>query len=231
MTYGWLVGEVIRRITGMTPGRYFREALGTSRGLRTWIGLPDAERSSVAWMEPPMPDEDSEAAREGARLAGEDRTVMRSHSMGGAFAFPVADGVVSFDDPIIQAGEIPGANGISDAESLARLYGSCVTDVDGPALLSPASIEDALQVQSSGPQLSGIPDDGARWGTGFQLSSPPSQPMLGPTSFGHAGAGGQLAFADREHRAGFAYLGNQMGGYGDARARELTVAFRRALEA
>lgn len=37
-----------------------------------------------------------------------------------------------------------------------------------------------------------MPDDGARWGTGFQLSSPPSQPMLGPASFGHAGAGGQL---------------------------------------
>ena len=52
------------------------------------------------------------------------------------------------------------------------------------------------------------------------------QPMLGPTSFGHAGAGGQLAFADREHRVGFAYLGNQMGGYGDARARELTAALR-----
>jgi CubicO group peptidase (beta-lactamase class C family) len=77
--------------------------------------------------------------------------------------------------------------------------------------------------------LSGAPDDGARWGTGFQLSSPPSQPMLGPGSFGHAGAGGQLAFGDRDHRAGFAYLGNQMGGYGDARARELSLAFRDAL--
>jgi CubicO group peptidase (beta-lactamase class C family) len=53
--------------------------------------------------------------------------------------------------------------------------------------------------------------------------------MLGPTSFGHAGAGGQLAFADREHQVGFAWLGNQMGGFGDARARSLTVALRRIL--
>jgi CubicO group peptidase (beta-lactamase class C family) len=74
-----------------------------------------------------------------------------------------------------------------------------------------------------------MPDDGARWGTGFQVSSPPSQPMLGPASFGHAGAGGQLAFADAGHRVGFAYLSNQMGGYGDARARELTSALRAEL--
>ncbi len=79
--------------------------------------------------------------------------------------------------------------------------------------------------------MSGAPDDGTRWGTGFQLSSPPSQPMLGETSFGHAGAGGQLAFADADHRAGFAYLTNQMGGYGDTRARELTTALRAAMGA
>ena len=52
--------------------------------------------------------------------------------------------------------------------------------------------------------------------------------MLGPASFGHAGAGGQLGFADAELGVGFAYLSNQMGGYGDARARELTRAVRAA---
>ena len=64
-----------------------------------------------------------------------------------------------------------------------------------------------------------------------RVSSAPSQPMLGRTSFGHAGAGGQLGFADVNHRVGFAYLGNQMGGYGDARARELTMALRVAIGA
>ena len=53
--------------------------------------------------------------------------------------------------------------------------------------------------------------------------------MLGPASFGHAGAGGQLAFGDASHRVGFAYLSNQMGGYGDARAKELTEALRQCL--
>jgi CubicO group peptidase (beta-lactamase class C family) len=149
--------------------------------------------------------------------------------MGGAFGFPVEHAQVSFNDPAIQAAEIPGANGISTVESLARVYAACVSDVGGPPILTPSSIADALRVQSAGRQLSGMPDDGARWGTGFQVSSPPSQPMLGPDSFGHAGAGGQLAFGDAAHRVGFAYLSNQMGGYGDARALELTAALRAVL--
>ena len=229
MTFGWLVGEVIRRLTGQTPGRFFRTELGDRLGLRTWIGLPEDERGDIAWTEPPLPDEDSEAAREAARIVESDPIVARSLTLGKAFAFPAADGVVTFNDPAIQAGEIPGANGLSTAESLARLFAACVSEVDGPPILTPASIADALRVQASGRQLSGLPDDGARWGTGFQLSSPPTQPMLGPGSFGHTGAGGQLAFADATHRIGFAYLTNQMGGYGDRRARELTEALRVAL--
>jgi CubicO group peptidase (beta-lactamase class C family) len=232
LTFGWLVGEVIRRVTGLTPGAYFRQTVAESLGLRTWIGLPDAARGAVAWMEPPLPDDDSDAARASARLADEDPVIARSVSMGGAFAFPADGGYVTFNDPAIQAAEVPGANGISSAGSLARLYAACVSEIDGQApLLSAASIEDALRVQSAGQQLTRMPDDGARWGTGFQLSSPPSQPMLGPRSFGHGGAGGQLGFGDAEHRAGFAYISNQMGGYGDARARELTAALRSALRA
>ena len=231
MTYGWLLGEVVRRITGEKPGDYFRKRLGDPLGLRTWIGLPAAARESVAWMEPPLPDEDSAAARASAALLAENPVVERSLTMGGAFAFPAKDGVVTFNDPAIQAADIAAANGISTARSLACVYARCVSDLDGPRLLSPTSIADASVVQSSGRQLSGAPDDGARWGTGFQLSSAPSQPMLGPGSFGHAGAGGQLAFADLEHSVGFAYLSNQMGGYGDSRARELTRALASVLHA
>jgi CubicO group peptidase (beta-lactamase class C family) len=227
MTYGWILGEVIRRVTGCSPGRYFRAAIADRLGLRTWIGLPHREQGSVAWMEPPLPDEDSDAAIENARIIVDSPVVLRSLTMGGAFAFPADGGFVTFNDPAIQAAEIPAANGISTSRSLARLYAACVSTVsNGPPLLTRASIEDATRVQSSGPQLSGAPDDGARWGTGFQLASPPTQPMIGPSSFGHAGAGGQLGFADAEHQVGFAYLSNQMGGYGDVRARELSDAVR-----
>jgi CubicO group peptidase (beta-lactamase class C family) len=155
--------------------------------------------------------------------------VERSLTMGGAFAFPDEHGVVTFNDPDIQAAEIPAANGVATSRALARIYAGCVSAIDGPPLLSPAALAEAMVVRAAGPQLSGMPDDGTRWGTGFQLASPPTQPMLGPASFGHAGAGGQLAFGDLEHEVGFAYLTNQMGGYGDARARELTAALRRVL--
>ena len=60
MTYGWLVGEVIRRVSRLPPGRFFRAAIGDRLDLRTWIGIPDTIRASVAWMEPPLPDEDSD---------------------------------------------------------------------------------------------------------------------------------------------------------------------------
>jgi CubicO group peptidase (beta-lactamase class C family) len=229
MTYGWILGEVIRRVTGLRPGAFFAREIAGPLGLRTWIGLPREQAATVAWMEPPLPDEDSDAARDAARLAMENVAVARAATMGGAYAFPADSDHVTFNDPDLQACEIPGANGISTAESLARVYADCVS---GPGrILSPASVEDALRVQSFGRQLTGLPDDGARWGTGFQLSSPPSQPMLGPSSFGHAGAGGQLAFADAARSVGFAYLSNQMGGYGDERARALTVALRMALDA
>jgi len=229
LTYGWLVGEVIHRVTGFLPGAYFRMAIGDPLELHAWIGLPASARRTVAWMEAPLPGEDSEAAREAARVLGTNRCVERSLSLGGAFAFPADGDVVTFNDPAIQSAEIPGANGIATPRSLARLYVACVTDLGADRLLIDSSIDDATQVRSTGPQLSGMPDDGTRWGTGFQLSSPPTQPMLGPRSFGHAGAGGQLAFADPDYRVGFAYCSNQMGGYGDERARGLTVALRSAL--
>ncbi len=230
LTYGWLVGEVIRRVTGLSPGMYFRKEVGDPLRLHAWIGLPATARDSVAWMEAPLPDEDSEAAHEAARVSATNQCVERSVSLGGAFAFPADGDYVTFNDAAIQEAEIPGANGIATPRSLARLYAACVTDFGSGSLLSGDSVDDATHVRSMGRQLSGMPDDGSRWGTGFQLSSPPSQPMLGPRSFGHAGAGGQLAFADPDHRVGFAYLSNQMGGYGDKRARELTEALRSCLQ-
>jgi len=228
LTYGWLIGEVIRRITGSLPGAFFREKLGDPLRLRTWIGLPASERESVAWMEPPLPDEDTPEIRAiNEHLA--QPVAMRSLTMGSAFGFPMEGGVVTFNDPEIQAGQIPAANGISTARSLARLYAGCVSEIGGQSILSRSSVDDAIRVQSYGRQLFGPPDLGQRWGTGFLLNSPPARPMLGERSFGHDGAGGQLGFADDEHGVGFAYLSNQMGGIADQRANLLTAAVRSCL--
>ena len=150
--------------------------------------------------------------------------------MGGAFAFPAQGDHVTFNDADIQAAEIPGANGISDARSLARLYAACVHPVDGLRLMSPASVGDALVERSSGRPWLGRTDAGSRFGTGFAIASPPGSPLLGPRSFGHGGAGGELAFADETDSIGFAYVNNQMGGIPDDRARLLVEAVRACLD-
>jgi CubicO group peptidase (beta-lactamase class C family) len=218
MTYGWLVGEVIRRITGATPGEYFRRVVGTPLGVSTWIGLPASYQESVAWVRPPPPSEAVSPVAERAR------------TMGGAFPFPTdSSGVVSFNDPRLQLGEIPGAGGISTAAGLARVYAGCVCEIDGPRLLTRASVDDAVVVRSHGQQLFAGPDAGHRWGTGFMLGSPPIRPMLGKRSFGHDGAGGHLAFADDEHQVGFGYVTNTMGGPDDDRANQLTSAVQHCL--
>ncbi|MBY8875014.1 beta-lactamase family protein [Micromonospora sp. PLK6-60] len=219
ITYGWLIGEVIRRITGELPGAYFARTLGEPLGLRTWLGLPAAERDAVAWMLAPIGDPGPAA----------HPVAERGITMGGAFAFPADEnGLVSFNDPAIQAAQIAGAGAVSTAAGLARLYGACVADVDGPRLLSAASVDDAITVRAAGQQVYGHPDIGHRWGTGFLVHSAP-RPMVGARSFGHDGAGGHLAFADDTHQVGFGYVVNQMGGVDDVRADLLSAALRDCL--
>lgn len=219
MTYGWLVGEIVRRITGATPGKFFQDAVAGPLGLRTWIGVPAAELDSVAWTQAP-PAEEGEAAV--------DPVAERAATMGGAYPFPAhPNGLVSFNDRRIQAGEIPAAGGVSTARDLARLYAACVS---GARLLTPASVSDAVTVRSWGKQVYKPADDGRRWGTGFMIDSPPARPMLGERSFGHDGAGGLLAFGDDEYQVGFGYVANQMGGADDERANQLTAAVRASLD-
>jgi hypothetical protein len=104
-----------------------------------------------------------------------------------------------------------------------------VTEVDGRRLLTQESLEDALIERSVGTEYLVPSSDINRWGTGFLLSSSPDRPMLSELSFGHDGAGGQLAFGDVSSLTGFAYINNQMGTYPDHRSRALTAAVRSCL--
>lgn len=229
LTYGWLIGEVIRRVTGKSPGEYLRADLAELLRLDLWIGAPDDVIERAAWLEPPLGDPDPLRAAVIAEWALNEPVAERAATMGGAFGFPLKDGHVTFNDPAIQRAEIPGANGMGTADSLARLYSACVSGVAREPIMTPALIDDALVVQSSGRMVFGPPENGERWGTGFALDSPPGLPLLGPRSFGHGGAGGELAFADDGFRVGFGYVNNQMGGIGDPRATLLTAALRSCL--
>jgi CubicO group peptidase (beta-lactamase class C family) len=218
--FGFLLGELVRRITGLSPGAYFRRAIADDLHLRTWIGLPAAELGALARLaeaegRPPMP--------------GPETLIMRMVTMNGAFAFPGLDQPHGWNDPALLGAEIPGAGAVSSATGLAALFAAAVTGVDGTdRLLTGPTVTSAVAPQSSGPSWSGM-DAGQRWGAGFLLDSP-YRPLLGPRSFGNDGAGGQFTFGDDEYGIGFAYVANRMVGYGDARATRLIAAVRDSLD-
>jgi CubicO group peptidase (beta-lactamase class C family) len=218
--FGFLLGELVRRITGLTPGAYFAREIAGPLGLSCWIGLPTAETGRLARLaeaegRPPMP--------------GPESMLTRMVTMNGAFVFPGLDVPHGWNDPALLSAEIPGAGAVSSARSLAALYAAAATGIDGgPRLLAPETVADAVREQSAGESWLGF-DMGARWGSGFLLDSP-FRPTLGSRSFGNDGAGGQFAFGDDEFGVGFSYVGNRMIGHGDARASRLVTAVRECLE-
>jgi CubicO group peptidase (beta-lactamase class C family) len=128
----------------------------------------------------------------------------------------------------VHATEMPAANGITSAASLARMYAATFGEVDGVRLFSDRTMRDARRPQSEGPDLVLIEE--SRLGTGFFLDCV-TCPLLGPDSYGHAGAGGSLGFADPEAGVAFGYVMNQMalGVGGDPRPVALIDAVRRTL--
>ncbi|MFB6441969.1 serine hydrolase domain-containing protein [Streptomyces sp. NPDC056411] len=218
--FGFLVGEVIRRLTGLTPGAYFRTAVADELGLRTWIGLPEEELPGMARLaegegRPTLPDASS--------------LPMRALTMNGVLPFPGLDDPHGYNAPALLTAELPGAGAVSSARGLATLFAAVANGVHGgPRLLSEETVTDAVRPQSGGASWSGLPDFGARYGTGFLLDSP-FRRLLGPRSFANSGAGGQFAFGDDAFGVGFAYTANLMGGSGDQRVERLIGALRECL--
>ncbi|MDP9843994.1 serine hydrolase domain-containing protein [Streptosporangium lutulentum] len=217
--FGFLIGEVIRRITGLTPGAYFRRAVGEPLRLRAWIGLPAEE----------MDDRARLVEAEGrSPMPGPEHLLTRIVTMNGALVFPGLDEPHGWNDPALLGMQLPGAGATASASGLAGLYAAAVTGIEGQErLLTPDTVTDAVREVSSGKGWLGF-DAGARWGSGFLLDSA-FRPMLGERSFGNDGAGGQFTFGDDEFGVGFAYVANRMIGHGDARANRLIAAVRKCL--
>jgi CubicO group peptidase (beta-lactamase class C family) len=209
-----------------------RSKLAKNYCLDTWIGLPESEHYRVATLLPSQPSwTDTATAEMLANVLEHDDRVRRAITMNGAFRIPIPtiELVSDLNRSDCQSHEIPAANCISTARSLAKLYAAAIGTVDGrPALLSDALRSDALTVRSQGDPFFGLPGVDNRWGLRFQVSSP-IRPMLSAESFGHDGAGGELAFADHSYGFGFAYTHNQMGGIPDVRANDLVDTLKTCL--
>jgi CubicO group peptidase (beta-lactamase class C family) len=201
LTFGWLAGEVLRRVTGMSVGRFVAERIARPLGLDFWIGLPEALNARVAGQVPaPRPPVGAPPDPFASRLADANTLMHR------AFSNPKTPPGAS-NQPAFRAAEIPAVNGIGSARAMSRLYAACIGDVDGIRLLNPETVEQAARVEAQGEDL--VVGYETSYGTGFQLSFP-YRPMAGEGSFGHYGMGGSVGFAHPGMGFSFAYVMNQM---------------------
>lgn len=228
-TYSWLLGELVRRVTGRTIGRWVAEEIAGPLGLDLWIGLPPDEAHRVGRIG---------AVEEPATAEGGGLKLRPKRSVAEAYrdptsltrrAFRAIDPLPDENDPGYRAAELPAANGMSTARALARFYAATIGDVDGGRrLFAPATLTLARTEESAGPdRVLVVP---TRFGLGFMLHGPAS-PLLGPGSFGHPGRGGSLGFADPESGIALGYTTNGMrkGVTADPRAQALIRAVRSAL--
>ncbi|WP_410667709.1 serine hydrolase domain-containing protein [Amycolatopsis sp. cmx-4-68] len=247
VTYGFLVGEVVRRISGKSPGRFFAEEVAAPLGLSAWIGLPEAQEPRVARIQDAAPFTVEELLAGMIATTGLDAdTVTRwVESMWTPDAVQLRAGVLGgaldpateyFRTRAWRAAEFPAANMLSDARSLARMYAATVSDVDGVRLLGPSTVETMTEIQTGKTSMYGLPpgldipaDRSFPMSLGFWRSCPPL-PMLGPGSFGHPGSGGSIAFADPDAEVGFGYV-TSLWNYrpDDPRAANLADAVRSCL--
>jgi CubicO group peptidase (beta-lactamase class C family) len=225
-TYGWLVGEVIRRITGKSVGTFFAEEVAGPLGLEFWIGLPDEQQARVApLIELKAPTNvDPKMAELIAQFVGPDTFLGRAL---GAPSHTLDSGVWNY--PEVRGAEIPAANGVTNARSLAKMYAGTIGEVDGAGpLLTPEQLDAATTCQTSGADKCLYMN--TTIGLGFWTASP-FAPYGGTKGFGHSGAGGSVGFGDPEHGVGFGYVMNKMEQNlaGDPRSRGLIRAVYEAI--
>ena len=217
MTYGFLTGEVARRVAGRTLGTFFRDEVARPLGADFWIGLPASEDARVAELVPPSPAELA-AAGPAARPAPDS---LLAKVMGNP---PLAPETANHTE--WRRAEIPAANGHGNARSVARVMAAlaCGGALGGVRVLGEGALARATREECQGQDLVlGVP---MRWGLGFMLAS--DTLPLSPTrrAFGHGGWGGSLGIADPDARLSWAYVMNKMsaGTLGDTRAFRLAQA-------
>lgn len=208
VTWGYLCGELIYRISGLTPGEYVKRHICEPLGLEFYLGVPDKKLNHCA------------------ELIGPNHITEKSISPPLKAANSSAPANPLFDiaqlNPIIspfkhassqpwRRAEIPASNGHSDAVSLARLYGALANGglLEDTRFLTVAAIDQAIEVAVDNDIDQVMGHVIRRSQAGFILSHDGNYGQE-PRSFGHAGAGGSTAFADPDHSLGFAYVMNQL---------------------
>ncbi len=221
-TQGFLIGEVVRRITGKTLGTYLRESFADAAVVEFFIGVGPELDGRCAEVLPQQASPESEELR---RQLSVDRATLSGLPLMRVNAYrnpPEISGMGVVNTRSWRAAEVPSTNGHGNARGVARLYSALAGDgeLDGVHVLSPEIIARATEQQVYGDDL--VLQRPTRFGLGFQLAM--AERPLGPSprAFGHFGAGGSLGFADPDARVAFGYAMNQgRGGWQHKHVRHL----------
>ena len=216
-TFGWLVGELVRRVDGRGLGRFFAEEVAGPARADFWIGLPESEEHRVA---PVTSEKHAQADSDGSDFDMSDFLgphLMTASSLNGI----LPDLREAALDRRYRAAELGGAGGVTSGRDLSRLYAWLLDE------FTPETIADILRPETHGPDrvLSGpAMDVEQKIGRGFMV--PPDLSPAGVPTFGHGGAGGFSAFADPERRVAFGYAMTlmQLDAANDRRASSLIEA-------
>lgn len=206
VNWGYLAGELMRRITGKTLGTYFLEKVAKPLGADFFIGLPDSEMNRVSDMigpnharilPKPTPSDGPPAQSPPFYAIALQNPAIRPYADASSYAWRKA--------------EIAAANGQGNARGIARVYGACANggQIDGIRIISNAGIDAAVKEEVDETVIDLVVGGPMRRGRGYILNTGGS---YGPSAdaFGHGGAGGSNGFADRENNIGIGYAMNQM---------------------
>jgi CubicO group peptidase (beta-lactamase class C family) len=201
-TFGFLVGEVIRRVTGKSVGTLLRHDVAGPLDADVHIGLPAPEHGRVAQLiQPEAPPPSDE---EPGGLSDEELMTYNAH-----FNPSGLSGVGVVNTPAWRMAEVPGTNAHASARGVARVYAALAAGgrLDGLEIVDPGALAAATTEQVYG--VDRILRAPTRYGLGFQLTHPERPFGPNPRSFGHHGAGGSLGFCDPDAGVAFAYVMNR----------------------
>jgi CubicO group peptidase (beta-lactamase class C family) len=214
MTWGFLVGEIVRRVSGRSIGEYFRSEVAEPLGIDFSIGLPESEHGRVAHLNAaPPPSPDGPVPRF-LIMAMTEPTSIQALMMGNTGGYFMPE---EWDQPQALRAELPSTGGVTNARGLAGMYRAVVHDgrVGGVGF-------DAADIVRMGAVQSATIDDDVlfapgRWTLGFHKGAvtpegvlPPARVVLSEDAFGHTGHGGSIGFADTGCDMSFGYTMNQM---------------------
>jgi CubicO group peptidase (beta-lactamase class C family) len=186
-TFGYIVGELVRRATGKPISQVLREEVAGPLGVaeELWFGMPPSEQHRLARLE-----DEPGAAEQAAQMMASLPPDLPMFKAGPMATFPNAE---FGNRPDTLAADIP-AGGKTSAGAIARMYAALLGKVDGVRLLSPERLAEATAVSSSGiDEVFGMP---TTWGLGYGIGGPSGDAQQTPTVFGLGGVGGSFACGD-----------------------------------